>query len=127
MLYPHKKKSGMARMRATLTMIAACMACMACLGGVLALFASPARAATESEFRTEIVQYRDLDLASVQDRELLDQRIRRAAKQVCMAEGIASVLQRRMIRKCAEATYSNAWAIAQQRIGSYRLAVRAPE
>jgi UrcA family protein len=89
------------------------------------IFSQAAHASRYEEVRTKIVHYGDLNLASVEGQQVLGQRIRRAAKQVCDVVGIASTLERRKMRKCADAAHSNAWAIAQQHIGKYRLAVRA--
>jgi UrcA family protein len=126
MLYPHDKHSGTASKRATLMIIAACMTSLG-LGGVSAMLPAPANAATQSDFRVKLVHYHDLDLGSKDGRERLHLRIRRAAKQVCSAQGVASVIQNRKVRECTEAAHDRAWASAQQRINKHRLAVRIPE
>jgi UrcA family protein len=89
------------------------------------MLAQPAFASPDNEIRTRIVRYGDLNLSSVQGQKVLEQRIRRAARDVCGISGIVSIVQHRKIRLCAEAAHNKAWTIAQQRIGDYRLAVRA--
>jgi UrcA family protein len=92
--------------------------------GALAMLVQPAFASSDDEIRTRIVRYGDLNLSSVKGQQALEQRIRRAAREVCDINGIVSIAQHRKIRLCTEAAHNKAWAIAQQRIGDYRLAMR---
>jgi UrcA family protein len=124
MLYPFTSKTRTSARRATRIFKVACIASLY-VSGVSNMLAQPAYATTGDEVRTKIVRYGDLNLASTQGQQVLEQRIRRAAKQVCDMGGIVSIVQHRKIRLCAEAAHNKAWTIAQQRIGNYRLAVRA--
>lgn len=124
MLYLNKKKPGKAGDRATMLIMAACMTGMT-VGSVSAIFAAPAHASTRGMVQKEIVRHGDLNLANLNDRAVLDQRIRRAAKHVCTVTGVPAILQRKHVRMCAEAAHSKAWATAQQRIDKVRLAVRS--
>jgi UrcA family protein len=123
MLYPVTSKTRTFAQRATRIFKVACIASVY-VSGVSNMLAQPAYATTGDEVRTRIVRYGDLNLASIQGQQVLEQRIRRAAKQVCDMGGIGSIVQHRKIRLCTEAAHNKAWAIAQQRIGDYRLAVR---
>lgn len=123
--YLKKKKRGATGDRATMLVMAACMTGMA-VGSVSAIFAAPAHASTQDIVeKKRIVRHGDLNLASQDGRAVLDQRIRRAAKQVCAQTGVQSILMLRQVRICTEAAHSNAWAIAQKRIDKVRLAVRS--
>ncbi len=122
MLYLKKKEPGATGERATMLVMAACMTGMA-VGSVSAIFAAPAHASTQEVVKTRIVRHGDLNLTSQNGRAVLDQRIRRAAKQVCAQTGVPSIVQRRQIRICAETAHSKAWATAQRRIDKVRLAV----
>lgn len=97
------------------------------IGGTVSLLAPPVHAAPSNAARTKIVRYGDLNLGTTQGQQVLDQRIRRAARHVCDMTGAVSILQRREIRRCEDAAHSQAWAIAQKRIGDYRLAVRVQQ
>lgn len=125
MLYLKKKKPGATGDRAIMLIMAACMTGMT-VGSVSTIFAAPAHASTQDIAKTRIVRHGDLNLASQNGRAVLDQRIRRAAKQVCSVTGVPAIVQRRQVRICAEAAHSKAWATAQQRIDKVRLAVRSP-
>lgn len=124
MLYLKKKKPGATGDRATMLIMAACMTGMT-VGSVSTIFAAPAHASEQDVVKTKIVRHGDLNLASQNGRAVLDQRIRRAAKQVCALVGVPSIVQRRQIRICTEAAHNEAWAIAQKRIDKVRLAVRS--
>lgn len=124
MLYTDKKVTSKPAKRATMMVIAISMTILG-VGSVSGIFAGPAYASTQQpEARKQIVRYRDLNLASAQGREILDRRIRRAAKQVCTDVGTPAVLHYRKVRKCAEAAHSKAWASAQKRFSNQRLAAR---
>lgn len=123
MLYQVRQAPKKLAKRATQMIMAASTAGL-CVGVTPAMFPQAAHAAKYEEVRTKIVRYGDLNIASAKGQEALAQRIRRAAKQVCDVVGTASILERRKIRNCVDAAHSEAWAIAQQRIGNYRLAVK---
>jgi UrcA family protein len=121
MFTPEQTES--ARKRATLIILALITTSLG-VGTVSPIFADPAHAATEGEVRTRIVRYGDLNLASKEGRDTLDRRIRRAAKAVCSAGSNLPLGPYSRMKACTEATHRNAWAIAEQRIDNYRLAVR---
>jgi UrcA family protein len=125
MFNPQKKQPGPTGKRATLMIVAVCMTALN-IGSVSAIFAGPAHASTQETVRSKIVRYGDLNLASEHGRTALDQRIRRAAKQVCSVTGTPTIPYSKK-RKCVQAAHSKAWAVAQQRISTYRLAVRSAE
>jgi UrcA family protein len=120
-MYSHKKKAETACKRATLFILGACLTGMA-VGGFPHIFAKTAHASTRQDVQKRIVRYGDLNLASEQGRAALDQRIRRAAKQVCIIVGTPAILQRRKMRTCAETARSKAWAGVEERMRNIRLA-----
>jgi UrcA family protein len=130
MLYPQKKQPKTISKRATL-MIAAVTTGLT-IGSVSVIFADQAHASSRepaSSYETvqsEIVRYGDLDLASEQGRTALDRRIRRAAKQVCSVTAIP-IIPYSKTRKCAHDAHSRAWAVAEQRISRFRVAVSSAE
>lgn len=126
MFYHDNKKPTQSAKRATLMTFAICATSLG-IGSISAIFAEPAYAATQANVRTQVVRLHDLNLASKHDQELLNQRIRRAAKQVCSDEGIVGVIHRRKIRACAQEAQNKAWANARVRIDNYRLARREIE
>jgi UrcA family protein len=126
MFYRHNKRPGHSVKRATMMIVAICTTSLG-IGSISAIFAEPAYAATQANVRTQVVRVHDLNLASRRDQEVLNQRIRRAAKQVCGDEGVAGVIHRRKIRACAQEAQHKAWASAALRIQNWRLAKRGSD
>ncbi len=124
MLYPQTNQRKAITKRATLMMAAITTGLT--MGSVSVIFADPAHASSQETIQSKIVRYGDLNLASEEGRVALDRRIRRAAKQVCSVAG-APIIPYSKTRKCVQGAHSRAWAIAQQRISSFRLALHSAE
>lgn len=123
MLNFRKKRSIWSGQRMPVMVAAACISSLG-ISGISAMLSAPAHASTDIEVKTKLVRYHDLDLSRDQDRDILNRRISRAAKQVCTDFGINAVLNQKKIRACAKAAHSRAWSNVDERAGLYQLADR---
>lgn len=94
------------------------------IGAIAAIMPPPAYAATAETPRTRIVQYRDLNLDTDRGTATLQQRIQRAAKQVCELDGVSALMLRKKIRNCVDRARTEAWTSATQKIARYRHAIQ---
>lgn len=89
--------------------------------GTVVVLPSMAHAAQPEGFRSEMVRYRDLNLASDEGAATLRQRIYRAAKRVCNDNGSPLVSRRRLEKACVTETARNGQAKADQKIARYHV------
>lgn len=94
------------------------------------VFAQPAQAATDPyrDHLTVVVRIADLDLNKPEDREVMTQRVERAARQICRAE-LTRVVRRKCVAETVDYTMGlvspgirSAYAAASDRRQSFALA-----
>ncbi len=78
------------------------------LSTTIIAFMSSAALAKGPKDHSLLVRYDDLDLANGKDRTRLEQRIHRAAKNVCAPTGIAATFMHRKIDDCVDLTKAKA-------------------
>jgi UrcA family protein len=120
MTTPMKKNIRSSRRLALMLTLASVATGTTFVGTVVAL-PSPAHAAQPEGFKSEMVRYRDLDLANEEGAAMLRKRIYRAARRVCNDNGSPLVSHHRLQKACIKETARNGYAQADRKIAQYRV------